>query len=88
MHLPLCNSFCKNNTLDPNLIKGKIVVCTTEIITDSPSEKGLSVRQGGGVGIILVNSDIRNLGIQFAVLGAVIAQKEAEDLYAYMASEK
>ncbi|KAL0369538.1 UNVERIFIED_CONTAM: protein SUPPRESSOR OF K(+) TRANSPORT GROWTH DEFECT 1 [Sesamum angustifolium] len=81
-------SFCKSNTLDPALIKGKIVVCTLETILDNRKEKATSVKQGGGVGIILVDPLATDIAIQFVLPGALIGFEEAEELQAYMASQK
>ncbi|KAL2507450.1 Subtilisin-like protease SBT5.3 [Forsythia ovata] len=80
-------SFCKNNTLDPNLIKGKIVVCTLEILTDNRREKGIIVKQGGGVGIILVDALAKDVEIQFELPGTLIGQEEAAELQAYMTAQ-
>ncbi|KAL0390003.1 UNVERIFIED_CONTAM: Subtilisin-like protease SBT3.9 [Sesamum calycinum] len=81
-------SFCKSNTLDPALIKGKIVVCTLETILDNRKEKAISVKQGGGVGIILVDPLATDIAIQFVLPGALIGFEEAKELQAYMASQK
>lgn len=37
LHVPI--SFCKNNTIDSNLIKGKIVMCTLETFSDDRREE-------------------------------------------------
>ncbi|KAK3016729.1 hypothetical protein RJ639_006707 [Escallonia herrerae] len=81
-------SFCKNNTLDPTFIKGKIVICTIETITEDRKEKGLSVKQGGGVGMILADPIGKHVGMQFVVPSTVIGQEAAEELQAYMGTEK
>ncbi|CAA3027153.1 subtilisin-like protease [Olea europaea subsp. europaea] len=81
-------SFCKNNTLDPNLIKGKIVVCTLELLTDNRREKGIIVKQGGGVGIILVDPLAKDIEIQFVLPGTMIGQEEGAQLREYMTVQK
>ncbi|KAI5442819.1 hypothetical protein KIW84_011736 [Lathyrus oleraceus] len=58
-------SFCKNNTLDPTLINGKIVICTIENFTDKREEKSIIVKQGGGVGRILIDHNAKEVGFQF-----------------------
>ncbi|KAF4379825.1 hypothetical protein F8388_023842 [Cannabis sativa] len=70
-------SFCNNNTLDSNLIKGKIVVCTLEAVTDSRREKGLFVQQGGGVGMILIDPVLKDVGFQFVIPATLIAPEVA-----------
>ncbi|GMI97248.1 AUXIN-INDUCED IN ROOT CULTURES 3 [Hibiscus trionum] len=81
-------SFCKNNTLDASLINGKIVVCTFEAITDDRKEKSIVIRQGGGVGIILIDPLAKDVGFQFVLPGTLIGQEEAVLLQEYMKTEK
>ncbi|KAK6936201.1 Peptidase S8 propeptide/proteinase inhibitor I9 [Dillenia turbinata] len=81
-------SFCKNNTLDPTLIKGKIVVCTIEAITDNRRAKATFVKQGGGVGMILIDANVKGIGFQFEIPGTIILQAAADQLLAYMSAEK
>ncbi|KAK0604898.1 hypothetical protein LWI29_020646 [Acer saccharum] len=86
--IPATNgSFCKNNTLDPTLIKGKIVVCTLEKISDDRREKGIFIRQGGGVGMILIDPLVKDVGFQFVIPATLIGQEEAQELQAYMTME-
>ncbi|WRX33543.1 Peptidase S8/S53 domain - like 10 [Theobroma cacao] len=81
-------SFCKNNTLDATLIKGKIVVCTIETVTENRREKSIFIRQGGGVGMILIDPSAKEVGFQFVLPGTLIGQEEATMLQKYMATEK
>ncbi|KAI4322405.1 hypothetical protein L6164_022103 [Bauhinia variegata] len=87
--IPATNaSFCKNNTLDPTLIKGKIVICTTEAVTDNRRQKAIFVKQGGGVGMILIDHNAKEIGFQFVIPSTIIGQGSAEELQAYMSTEK
>ncbi|KAK4284848.1 hypothetical protein QN277_001626 [Acacia crassicarpa] len=53
----LVDSLCMENSLDPNIVKGKIVVCDRG---SSPRVvKGLVVKKAGGIGMILTN-DVSN----------------------------
>ncbi|KAK3408193.1 hypothetical protein EUGRSUZ_J00481 [Eucalyptus grandis] len=82
-------SFCKSNTLDPTLVKGRMVLCMVEVLLrDDRREKAFSVRDASGVGIILVDRVGQDVGFQFAIPGAVIGQAEAEELQSYLATEK
>ncbi|XP_057435530.1 subtilisin-like protease SBT1.1 isoform X2 [Lotus japonicus] len=47
--------FCTKGSLDPKLVKGKIVVCERGI--NSRTEKGEEVKNSGGAGMILLNSE-------------------------------
>ncbi|OVA03588.1 Peptidase S8/S53 domain [Macleaya cordata] len=81
-------SFCKNNTLDHNLIKGKIVVCTLNDSTESRGDKSVAVRQGGGVGMILIDPIGKDVGVQFVIPATLIGQNEAEVLQEYLTTAK
>ncbi|XAR60120.1 Cucumisin [Bertholletia excelsa] len=85
---PTNASFCKNNTLDPTLIKGKIVVCHLETPLESRRQKSIFIRQGGGIGMILIDPQGKNVGFQYVIPTAAIGQEEAEKLQAYLAVEK
>ncbi|KAI3923725.1 hypothetical protein MKW98_011355 [Papaver atlanticum] len=89
--VPLRNaSFCYKNTLDHDLIKGKIVVCLGEAVTsDIRSDKGIVVRDGGGVGMILIDPTIGNdFGFQYVIPTTLLDPKEAELLREYLTTEK
>ncbi|KAJ1440667.1 Peptidase S8/S53 domain [Sesbania bispinosa] len=81
-------SFCKNNTLDPTLIKGKIVICTIETFTDDRREKAIVIKKGGGVGMILIDHNARDVGFQFVIPSTLIGQDAVEELQAYIKTEK
>ncbi|GLT42915.1 hypothetical protein SLA2020_168920 [Shorea laevis] len=49
----LSASLCMENSLDPNLVKGKIVICDRG--NNPRVAKGLVVKKAGGVGMILAN---------------------------------
>ncbi|XP_072092086.1 subtilisin-like protease SBT1.1 isoform X4 [Arachis hypogaea] len=47
--------YCTENSLDQNLVKGKIVACEKGL--NSRTEKGMVVQKAGGAGMILLNSE-------------------------------
>ncbi|KAF6175830.1 hypothetical protein GIB67_003318, partial [Kingdonia uniflora] len=53
--------FCMAGTLDPEKVKGKIVVCIQGNITGV--QKGKVVSDAGGIGMILVNKDVEYDGV-------------------------
>ncbi|KAL9296861.1 hypothetical protein ACSQ67_022757 [Phaseolus vulgaris] len=81
-------SFCKNNTLNPTLIKGKIVICTIENFSDDRQEKAIQIRQGGGVGMILIDHNAKDIGFQFVIPSTLIGQDAVEELQAYVKTDK
>ncbi|KAL4560791.1 hypothetical protein LXL04_032945 [Taraxacum kok-saghyz] len=81
-------SFCKKNTLDSNLIKGKIVVCALETLTDDRKEKAIAIKAGGGAGMILVDPLAKYVLFQPVIQSVLIGQQESQDLQSYMNTEK
>ncbi|XP_068658137.1 subtilisin-like serine-protease S [Aristolochia californica] len=77
-------SFCKNNTLDLSLVKGKIVICIIEEIFDARGAKAEVVRELGGVGMILVDPIATDVGFQFVIPTTIIGLEEAKQLFAYL----
>ncbi|KAI7982983.1 Subtilisin-like protease SBT1.7 [Camellia lanceoleosa] len=77
-----------SNTLDPTLIRGKIVVCGLESFTDDRSAKAVVIRQGGGVGMILIDPLVKHVSFQYVIPATAIGQEEAQQLQAYMTTEK
>ncbi|KAK4255226.1 hypothetical protein QN277_008249 [Acacia crassicarpa] len=81
-------SFCKDNTLDPALIKGKIVVCTIETVADDRPAKATVIKQGGGVGMILIDHNAKDVGFQFVIPSTIIGEGAVQELQAYMDTDK
>ncbi|KAF8397846.1 hypothetical protein HHK36_016771 [Tetracentron sinense] len=81
-------SFCKRNTLNSMFIQGKIVVCTMEKWDDDKVEKGLVVRERGGVGMIVIDPDSKELMSYFAIPTSLIGLEQAQELQAYLATEQ
>jgi hypothetical protein len=48
-----CRSLCLPGSLDPDKVKGKIVVCVRGV--NARVEKGFVVKQAGGAGMVLCN---------------------------------
>ena len=63
-------------------------MCTFETFTDNRREKSIVVRQGGGVGMILVDPFLKDVGFQFVIPATLIGQEEAAQLQAYMMTAK
>lgn len=81
-------SFRKENTLNATLTKAKIVVWAFETFTDNRKGKSVVVNEGGGVGMILVDPFLEDVGFQFVIPGTLIGREEAQELQAYMMTEK
>ncbi|KAF8396405.1 hypothetical protein HHK36_018024 [Tetracentron sinense] len=77
-------SFCQNNTLDPTLIKGKIVVCYNV----AGSSASVFVKQAGAVGIIVVRPLTTGIIFDSVIPSTLIERKEEEELKAYLEIER
>lgn len=65
------------------------MVCTIEnAATEDRQEKAEIVKQGGGVGMILINHNAKDIGFQFVIPSSIIGQGAVEELQAYMKTEK
>ena len=70
------------------MVKGKIVVCTVEKITDNATQLGVYTRNIGGVGMILVEPLAQDLVFQFGTQATLIGQDELEEIQKYIATER
>ncbi|CAN0840896.1 Subtilisin-like protease SBT5.4 [Linum grandiflorum] len=68
--------YCYSGSLDPKMVKGKIVVC---IRSSSDVEKSQVVSEAGGVGVVLVNSFSGSPSPQAHFLPASVVSKDDGD---------
>ncbi|KAL8060203.1 hypothetical protein ABFX02_02G009200 [Erythranthe guttata] len=83
----LSASLCMENSLDPNLVKGKIVICDRG---SSPRvAKGLVVKKAGGVGMILANGASNGEGLvgdAHLIPACAVGSNEGDEIKAYLSS--
>ncbi|KAI9124007.1 hypothetical protein K1719_005307 [Acacia pycnantha] len=83
----LADSLCMEDSLDPNLVKGKIVICDRG---SSPRvAKGLVVKKAGGVGMILANGLSNGEGLvgdAHLIPACAIGANEGDAIKAYVSS--
>jgi hypothetical protein len=72
------------NTVDP----AKIVVCTIEVLTDVRRQKAVAEQLGEGAGMKLIDPIVKEVGFQFVIPGTLIGQEEAQQLQAYMQTQR
>lgn len=85
----LSASLCMENSLDPALIRGKIVVCDRG--SNARVAKGLVVRKAGGVGMILANGVSNGEGLvgdAHIIPACAVGSDEGDLVKAYIASSK
>ncbi|XP_012078825.1 subtilisin-like protease SBT1.8 [Jatropha curcas] len=69
------SNFCLRNTLNPELVRGKVVICDIGIVLEA--EKGLAVREAGGVGMIMVEVAVKVLESENEFVPTVVVGKKA-----------
>lgn len=83
----LSASLCMENALDPNLVRGKIVICDRG---SSPRvAKGLVVKKAGGIGMILANGASNGEGLvgdAHLIPACAVGSNEGDEIKAYLAS--
>ncbi|CAA2965241.1 subtilisin-like protease [Olea europaea subsp. europaea] len=83
----LSDSLCMENSIDPRLVKGKIVICDRG---SSPRvAKGLAVKKAGGVGMILANGVSNGEGLvgdAHLLPACAVGSNEGDAIKAYIAS--
>lgn len=83
----LSASLCMENSLDPNLVRGKIVICDRG---SSPRvAKGLVVKKAGGVGMILANGISNGEGLvgdAHLLPACAVGSEEGDAVKAYVSS--
>ncbi|KAI3780942.1 hypothetical protein L2E82_10936 [Cichorium intybus] len=83
----LSASLCMENSLDPNLVRGKIVICDRG---SSPRvAKGLVVKKAGGVGMILSNGISNGEGLvgdAHLIPACSVGSDEGDQIKAYAAT--
>ncbi|KAL3530406.1 hypothetical protein ACH5RR_009728 [Cinchona calisaya] len=81
-------SFCQTNALNPNLVKGKIVLCQLENEAVDRIQMRVYIRSIGGVALVIVDSFAQDLMFQLGIQATVIRQEEAAELQTYISGEK
>ncbi|KAI3447946.1 hypothetical protein Pfo_004611 [Paulownia fortunei] len=83
----LSASLCMENSLDPNLVRGKMVICDRG--SSLRVAKGLVVKKAGGVGMILANGNSNGEGLvgdAHLLPACAVGSTEGDEIKAYLAS--
>lgn len=64
------------------------MICTIEKFSDNRQVKAIEIRQGGGVGMILIDHNAKDVGFQFVIPSTLIGQDAVEELQAYIKTDK
>ncbi|XVF35926.1 hypothetical protein REPUB_Repub19eG0013900 [Reevesia pubescens] len=80
---------CNPETLDQEIIKGKIVVCDNKDGSYEPSEKKDEVKSLGGIGVVVIDDESRAVASTFGTFPTtVISSKDGANVLSYINSTK
>ncbi|KAK8580806.1 hypothetical protein V6N12_071058 [Hibiscus sabdariffa] len=80
---------CRPDSMEQELIKGKIVVCDNEDSLFPQIKKQNEVKKLGGIGVILIDDELRGVGFNFGVFPmSVISSKDGANVLSYINSIK
>lgn len=88
-YLQSCSLLCEKESLDPEKVRGKIVVCLRG--DNARVDKGYVVAQAGGVGMILANSEENGdelLADPHFLPASHITYTDGQSVYQYINSTK
>ncbi|KAL6216281.1 hypothetical protein ACLB2K_009504 [Fragaria x ananassa] len=81
---------CDEGSLEEKLIKGKIVICDTDVPFYTTENQIATVKSLGGIGVVFTRDD--NIGIMADTYGAfpasAISLKDAKDIFSYINSTR
>ncbi|OVA01042.1 Peptidase S8/S53 domain [Macleaya cordata] len=81
---PYQSSFCLESSLNSTKARGKVLVCRhADGSTESKLAKSVAVKQAGGVGMILIDEEDKNLAIPFAIPSAIVGRGIGERILSY-----
>ncbi|KAK8989064.1 hypothetical protein V6N11_030432 [Hibiscus sabdariffa] len=80
---------CRPDSMEQELIKGKIVVCDNEDSLFPQINKQNEVKKLGGIGVILIDDELRGVGFNFGAFPmSVISSKDGAKVLSYINSVK
>ncbi|XVF63650.1 hypothetical protein PTKIN_Ptkin09bG0103700 [Pterospermum kingtungense] len=80
---------CYPDSMDQEIIKGKIVVCDSEDSSYGPSDKKNEVKKLGGIGIVLIDDESRAVASSFGTFPTtVINSTDGAKILSYINSTK
>ncbi|KAB2082362.1 hypothetical protein ES319_A05G192800v1 [Gossypium barbadense] len=80
---------CEPNSMDQEIIKGKIVVCDNEDSLYPQINKQDEVKKLGGIGVILIDDELRGVAFNFGTFPmTLISSKDGAKVLSYINSTK
>ncbi|CAN6440687.1 unnamed protein product [Victoria cruziana] len=84
---PYQASYCLDSSLNSSKVRGKVLVCRhADTSADSKLAKSVVVKEAGGVGMILVDEQDKDVAIPFVIPAATVGTKDGEMILSYINS--
>ncbi|KAI3462275.1 hypothetical protein Pfo_018938 [Paulownia fortunei] len=82
---PYQSSYCLESSLNITKAKDKVLVCRhAGSSTESKLAKGVVVKEAGGVGMILIDEEDRDVAIPFAIPAAIVGKRTGYKILSYI----
>ncbi|XP_024024475.1 subtilisin-like protease SBT3.5 [Morus notabilis] len=82
---PYQSSYCLESSLNSTKARGKVLVCRhAESSMESKLEKSIVVKEAGGVGMILIDEEDKNIAIPFTIPSAIVGRRTGAHILSYI----
>lgn len=82
---PYQSSYCLDSSLNSTKTRGKVLVCRhAESSMESKLEKSVIVKEAGGVGMVLIDEEDKNIAIPFTIPSAIVGRRTGARLLSYI----
>lgn len=81
----ICCSYCLDSSLNSSKVSGKVLVCRhADSSADSKLAKSVVVKAAGGVGMILVDEQDKDVAIPFVIPAATVGTRAGNLILSYI----
>lgn len=78
-------SYCLDSSLNSTKTRGKVLVCRhAESSMESKLEKSVIVKEAGGVGMVLIDEEDKNIAIPFTIPSSIVGRRTGARLLSYI----
>ncbi|KAF2312537.1 hypothetical protein GH714_035000 [Hevea brasiliensis] len=82
---PYQSSYCLESSLNSTKARGKVLVCRhAESSTESKLAKGTTVKEAGGVGMVLIDEADQDVAIPFTIPSAIVGRVMGNKILSYI----
>ncbi|KAG9456595.1 hypothetical protein H6P81_001103 [Aristolochia fimbriata] len=82
---PYQSSYCLESSLNSTKARGKVLVCRhAESSSESKLAKSVVVKEAGGVGMVLIDEEDKDVAIPFVIPAAIVGKEEGNRILSYI----